>query len=129
MAVDQHRYISQKRKEEYKATYNKIIKGSTGRNYQKRAYERHHIIPRSLGGGNDKSNIVFLTYREHFIVHWLLTKFSNKNELPKMLCAFGSMTRKSADNSQRIFWQSISRICRGLRKSAKGHVFAYLESA
>lgn len=37
-------------------------------------YEKHHIIPESLGGKNDKDNIVKLTPREHFLVHWLLTK-------------------------------------------------------
>ena len=27
--------------------------------------ERHHIVPRALGGSDAKSNIVKLTYREH----------------------------------------------------------------
>lgn len=36
--------------------------------------ERHHIVPRSMGGTNDKSNIVSLTAREHFIAHALLAK-------------------------------------------------------
>lgn len=29
--------------------------------------EEHHIIPRSLGGSDDKSNLVKLTAKEHFI--------------------------------------------------------------
>ena len=37
-------------------------------------YERHHIIPKSLGGSNDPINLVYLTAREHFICHLLLTK-------------------------------------------------------
>ena len=36
--------------------------------------EVHHIIPRSLGGDNDTSNLVALTPREHFICHIMLTK-------------------------------------------------------
>lgn len=36
--------------------------------------EKHHIIPKSLGGTNKKDNLVALTAREHFICHWLLTK-------------------------------------------------------
>ena len=31
--------------------------------------EYHHIIPKSLGGSDDKENIVKLTYREHFVSH------------------------------------------------------------
>ena len=46
--------------------------------------EKHHIIPSSLGGLNDHSNIVALTAREHFIAHMLLirmlddVKYKNK---------------------------------------------------
>lgn len=36
--------------------------------------EKHHIIPRCLGGSNKRSNIIILTARKHFLVHWLLTK-------------------------------------------------------
>ncbi len=34
--------------------------------------ERHHIIPRCLGGLDDASNIVELTGKEHYLVHLLL---------------------------------------------------------
>lgn len=34
--------------------------------------EKHHIIPKCLGGTNDKSNLVQLTAREHYIAHQLL---------------------------------------------------------
>lgn len=36
--------------------------------------EIHHIIPKSMGGGNYKSNLIHLTTREHFIAHRLLAK-------------------------------------------------------
>ena len=35
-------------------------------------YERHHIIPRSMGGSNEPENMVLLTHREHIIAHRLL---------------------------------------------------------
>ena len=34
--------------------------------------EKHHIIPRSLGGTDESSNLVNLTAKEHYIVHLLL---------------------------------------------------------
>lgn len=37
-------------------------------------YERHHIIPRSLGGDNKRNNIVALTAREHYVCHLLLPR-------------------------------------------------------
>jgi len=36
--------------------------------------ERHHILPKCLGGKDTDDNLVNLTAREHFICHWLLTK-------------------------------------------------------
>lgn len=31
--------------------------------------EKHHIIPKSLGGNNKKENLVSLTAREHFVTN------------------------------------------------------------
>lgn len=39
-------------------------------------YESHHIIPKSLGGNNNKSNLVLLTPREHYLCHLLLPKMT-----------------------------------------------------
>ena len=41
---------------------------------QGKYFEDHHIIPRSLDGSDDISNMALLTGREHFICHWLLVK-------------------------------------------------------
>lgn len=42
-------------------------------------YELHHIIPRCMGGSDTTDNLVSLTYREHYIAHWLLTKIYPDN--------------------------------------------------
>lgn len=45
-------------------------------------HERHHIIPKCLGGSNDKSNLIDLFAREHFIAHRLLAlENPNKKQL------------------------------------------------
>jgi hypothetical protein len=54
--------------------------------------ERHHVLPRSMGGGNESANLVRLTYREHFLAHWLLTKFTSGNDHTKMCYALFRMT-------------------------------------
>jgi hypothetical protein len=38
--------------------------------------EKHHIIPKSLGGSNDSANLVVLTGREHWVAHLLLWKIT-----------------------------------------------------
>jgi len=50
-------------------------------------YERHHILPKSLGGPDAKWNMVKLTGKEHFIVHKLLTKFTQGPAYHKMVHA------------------------------------------
>ena len=60
--------------------------------------ERHHIIPRSLGGSNQKNNIVNLTGREHFICHWLLTKMTIDQHRQKMIYALRRMEHISPDH-------------------------------
>jgi hypothetical protein len=37
-------------------------------------FEKHHIIPSCIGGGDENSNLVLLTPREHYIAHRLLVK-------------------------------------------------------
>lgn len=65
----------------YYFIYYKIIEQSKSRNISGYV-EKHHIIPKSLGGTNNKSNIAHLTAKEHFICHRLLTKFTTgKNQL------------------------------------------------
>lgn len=51
-------------------------------------YEEHHIVPRCLGGSDDKSNLVLLTAREHFIAHRLLSKIYPDNLNLKLAVLF-----------------------------------------
>ena len=43
-------------------------------------HERHHIIPRCVGGTNDEENLIDLYAREHFIAHKLLANENPENE-------------------------------------------------
>ncbi len=63
--------------------------------------ERHHIIPKSLGGSNDSSNLVSLTAREHFVCHMLLTKMVNGIQRQKMVHAWWAMATLKKDCQDR----------------------------
>lgn len=67
--------------------------------------EKHHIVPRSLGGTDDANNLVALSAREHFICHLLLTKmyYEDTPKYYKMIKAFMMMLKCRSDNQQRIF--------------------------
>ena len=80
----------------YKIIYDAIIafrKSNIPSGYS----EKHHILPRALGGDNSKNNIVRLTAKEHFICHRLLAKIHG-----------GKM------------WAALAYMMRGNTKSAKG---------
>lgn len=57
--------------------------------------ERHHIVPKSLGGTDDKENLVKLTFREHFVCHHLLWRFTTGKDKRKMCFAFNKMVNRS----------------------------------
>lgn len=65
--------------------------------------EKHHIIPRSMGGKDTKENLVVLTAREHYIAHLLLTKCVEKKYRGKMLHAYVMMAKVKDSNQKRLY--------------------------
>lgn len=82
----------------YTKCYFNIIHRAQSRTLDQSIYvEKHHIIPRSLGGSNETSNLVKLTGREHFICHLLLPKMTTGTNRKKMIYAIWMMCRASRD--------------------------------
>ncbi len=84
----------------YTSWYNSIVTAAQARTTTTYT-EKHHIVPKSLGGNNRKDNLVRLTAREHFICHWLLTKMVTDTAVHKMQLALSKMCQVSG-NQQRI---------------------------
>lgn len=84
-------------------------------------YERHHIIPKCLGGNNTKENLVLLTGREHFLVHWLLAEI---HQIDKLWFAFNSMCILTKDKryvpSSRVVGFAKEENSKNLSKLFKG---------
>lgn len=85
----------------YEKIYNSLIQSRKSRGLDKSKlegyYERHHIVPRSMGGSNEDNNLVLLTGREHYVAHLLLTKFKTGQDYYKCQHALGAMTTHSAN--------------------------------
>lgn len=62
-------------------------------------YERHHIIPRCMGGLDESENLVSLTAREHFLCHWLLVRIYPNNH--KLIHAFWLMCKCRSKGQKR----------------------------
>jgi hypothetical protein len=89
----------------YRRWYNAIMDRAIGRALNGYC-EQHHIVPKAFGGSKKKANLVQLTYREHFLAHWLLTKFTVGKERRKMWNALAAMRRRG-NGQERILagWQ------------------------
>lgn len=99
----------------YQCWYYNIIQQAQSRTVDPEIIEKHHIIPKSLGGSNHDSNLVSLTPREHYICHLLLTKMYTGKEKQKMVYAF---------------W-AIVNLCNRyqMRKVTKGRIYESLRRA
>jgi hypothetical protein len=91
----------------YKKHYNNLIETRRNRVLDlNQYYEKHHIIPKCMGGTNDKENIIKLTAREHFIAHWLLYKeYKNKSLAAAFwrMCFNGNKNMRRYIPSSRIY--------------------------
>jgi hypothetical protein len=80
----------------YQKIYDDLMKTRRTKNLDVEEYcEKHHIIPRCLGGTDGNDNLIKLTYREHFIAHWLLVKIHKTHS--GINYAFLCMLRKQSD--------------------------------
>lgn len=95
----------------YTRWYNNITEQAKSRTMDSYT-EKHHIVPRSLGGSDDPDNLVNLTAREHFICHWLLTKMHTGKSRSKMINALYLMQGKNKYQDRYVN----SRVYETLRK-------------
>lgn len=61
----------------YQLHYDRLIERARSRMKPDGYTERHHVLPRYLGGGNESNNLVHLTAREHYIAHLLWAKITD----------------------------------------------------
>lgn len=98
----------------YTLKYNQIVTRAATRTLT--GYkENHHIVPQSMGGLNEKANMVFLTAREHFICHWLLTKMTTGDDRARMVYALRMMSVTN-DRQNRYKTQITARVYETYRK-------------
>lgn len=106
----------------YSKVYFSTVEKAKQRGWKKaQGRERHHIIPQSLGGSNDKSNLVYLSCREHFLCHWLLVKMTEGDNYHKMRYALMGM-RAENEHQERYHTDLTARIYERYRvEHAKHH--------
>ena len=72
--------------------------------------ERHHIVPKCMGGSNDATNIVALTAREHFICHLLLIRMSPAEYRAKLVYAAWQQSRPAKHKTVKVTNRTYARL-------------------
>lgn len=109
---------------DYLKHYNVLMDRAKGRSLTGYG-ERHHIVPRCIGGTNEPSNFVLLTPEEHYVAHQLLVKMHPGNR--SLLWAASAMTGKSAKQASRnnkLYGWLRRRLAEDSSRRWKGRVFS-----
>ena len=63
---------------DYAAVYDRLMRRAQSRP-QPDVFERHHVVPKCLGGSLKRENLALLTPREHLFAHKLLVRIHPEN--------------------------------------------------
>ena len=102
----------------YQKWYDQLIDRARNRTIEGYV-ERHHIVPKSLGGTDEKSNLVKLTAREHLIAHMLLPRFV-ENKKPMWHALWCMVNTNGIKVNSRLYEQAkieFRSICTGIKRS------------
>lgn len=103
---------------DYQSHYDRLITAGRLRDLGNCYKERHHIIPRCLGGNNDKSNIVELTPEEHYVAHQLLIKLNPNHSGIASAAIMMSVNSNSLNRSNNKLYGWLRRKFSASRKGA-----------
>jgi len=102
-----------------KMDYQKIYNNLIHRKITRTGYvEKHHILPRCLGGIDNKENLIDLYPEEHYLAHLLLCKIHPGNQ--KLLYAALNMTTGSMINNGKRNNKAYGWLRRQYAKSMSG---------
>jgi hypothetical protein len=95
---------------EYQFHYDCLIKRGIGRASTKKEallllgyVEKHHIIPKCLGGTDRKDNLVYLSAREHYVAHQLLAKIHPESKGLIFACVMMCMNLQGQRSNNRLY--------------------------
>jgi len=79
-------------------------------------FEKHHIIPKHMGGSNDPSNLVTVTIQEHANLHkQLWEELGNEEDRIAWMCLSGQISNseatimaiKNANTGRKVFFSDL----------------------
>lgn len=109
----------------YNKIYDDFIKDRIAKQPIKPQYfEKHHILPKSLGGSDEPANIIRLTPEDHYFAHLCLAKIYGGSQWSSVLCMIKMLnSKKRADKTFGFANRKIVAVAR--KKSALHKSEAY----
>lgn len=87
----------------YTTWYLELIEYRRYRKISETTYiEKHHILPKSIGGNDSNENLILLTAREHFVAHLLLSKMFSGTSKIKMVVALRAMKNLNVTGKRHV---------------------------
>lgn len=84
--------------------YQQLIRRARGRTIGSNIYrERHHVIPKCMGGNDAPDNLVELTAEEHYIAHQLLHKIYPDNKGLLLACFAMAMSNDTTIRNNKLY--------------------------
>lgn len=95
----------------FEALYLRFIETRRGRVFGAGEYsERHHIIPRCEGGGDEPENLIRLSARDHIFAHLILAKWKGGVHWASLCYIFGNFARRRLPTAQEIRIAALARV-------------------
>lgn len=106
----------------YKKHYENLIDTRKLMNRSKKngIFEKHHIVPKCIGGTNNKENLILLTPKEHYMAHLLLTQMFEGKIKAKMCYALLMMCVNNANQKRIISAKQYEYVKYLISKNCKG---------
>jgi len=89
----------------YQKHYDSLVQRASKRTLEGYV-EKHHTIPKCMGGADEISNIVELTAEEHFVAHQLLVKMypDNRKLVYALILMSGNNGKNKVSNNKAFGW-------------------------
>ena len=94
----------------YKNHYDELIRKHGVKSKPEYYSERHHILPKSMGGTDDEDNLVYLTFKAHYTAHHLLWKIHRNKSMAfafTMMSGRHNIKPKSINKAQSLVRQGV----------------------
>jgi hypothetical protein len=93
--------------------YFKFLKGCKEKKYDGMRTQKHHIVPKKLGGSDEKENLIELSYEDHEKAHFILADCFEEGTYERNMNLWSARFVRKQSNLSDEDWKKISESMQG----------------